>query len=181
MKYFLYISSRKVSTKIRNMNRLLSYLISLMMCLLAGACMPHDGGRQQNAPESGGIIVLGNPDDDGGAGLDEGGLYTDKDRVALYIHTYGHLPGNFITKREAQDLGWESSRGNLDKVAPGKSIGGDKFGNYEQQLPKAKGRKYFECDIDYAGGQRNAKRIVYSSDGLIYYTGNHYKTFQQLY
>ena len=111
----------------------------------------------------------------------EQGQYTDKERVALYIHTYGHLPDNYITKAEAQKLGWDNTLGNLKKVAPGKSIGGDRFGNYEGQLPKANKRKYFECDIDYKSGKRNAKRIVFSNDGLIFYTDDHYKTFQQLY
>ena len=111
----------------------------------------------------------------------EQGQYTDKDRVALYIHTYGHLPDNYITKAEAQQLGWDNTLGNLKKVAPGKSIGGDRFGNYEGQLPKASKRKYFECDIDYKSGKRNAKRIVFSNDGLVFYTDDHYKTFQQLY
>jgi guanyl-specific ribonuclease Sa len=111
----------------------------------------------------------------------ENGSYTDKERVALYIHTYGHLPNNYITKAEAQKLGWNSSTGNLRQVAPGKSIGGDKFGNYEGQLPKEKKRKYYECDIDYGGGKRNAKRIVFSNDGLVFYTEDHYKTFEKLY
>ena len=118
---------------------------------------------------------------DGKTKVKEQGQYTDKDRVALYIHTYGHLPDNYITKAEAQKLGWDNTLGNLKKVAPGKSIGGDRFGNYEGQLPKANKRKYFECDIDYKSGKRNAKRIVFSNDGLIFYTDDHYKTFQQLY
>ena len=111
----------------------------------------------------------------------EKGQYTDKERVALYIHTFGHLPDNYITKADAQALAWDNTKGNLKKVAPGKSIGGDRFGNYEGQLPKANKRKYFECDIDYKSGKRNAKRIVFSNDGLIFYTDDHYKTFQQLY
>jgi len=109
------------------------------------------------------------------------GCYTDKDNVALYIHTYSHLPKNYITKKEAQSLGWVSQQGNLHKVAPGKSIGGDKFGNFEGLLPKQKGRQYYECDIDYGGGRRNAKRIVFSNDGLIYYTNDHYNSFEKLY
>ena len=113
--------------------------------------------------------------------VSENGTYTDKEHVALYIHTYGHLPDNYITKAEAQNLGWDNTQGNLKKVAPGKSIGGDYFGNYEGQLPKAKKRKYYECDIDYKSGKRNAKRIIFSNDGLIFYTSDHYKTFQQLY
>ena len=113
--------------------------------------------------------------------LPEDGEYTDKDRVALYIHTYGHLPSNFITKEEARDAGWDSQKGNLDKVCPGKSIGGSRFGNYEGLLPKKKGRQYYECDIDYKGKSRGRKRIVFSNDGLIYYTGDHYESFELLY
>lgn len=111
----------------------------------------------------------------------EDGTYTSKDEVAVYLHTYGHLPSNFITKKEALDLGWVSKEGNLDEVAPGKSIGGDKFGNYEKMLPEEKGRRYFECDIDFEGDFRNGKRIIYSNDGLIFYTEDHYETFEQLY
>lgn len=111
----------------------------------------------------------------------ESGEYTSKEEVAAYIHAFGHLPGNYITKAEAEALGWVSSKGNLGKVAPGKSIGGSRFGNYEGLLPTAKGRKYTECDIDFDGTYRNEKRIVFSNDGLIYYTGDHYETFELLY
>lgn len=113
-------------------------------------------------------------------GLDKDGSYTTKEDVALYIHTYGKLPSNFITKNEARDLGWEG--GSLEPFAPGKCIGGDRFGNYEGLLPKADGRTYTECDIDTLGEKsRGAKRIVFSNDGLIYYTEDHYETFELLY
>ncbi|MBQ8856531.1 MAG: ribonuclease [Lachnospiraceae bacterium] len=115
------------------------------------------------------------------ATIDENGTYTSKDDVAAYLHEYGHLPSNFITKKEAKKLGWVSSEGNLGEVAPGMSIGGDYFGNYEGNLPEAKGRDYYECDIDSDGGYRGAKRIVFSNDGLIYYTEDHYETFELLY
>lgn len=116
--------------------------------------------------------------------IDENGHYTSKDEVALYIHTYGKLPSNFISKREAEELGWkkkDGEAGQLHVVAPGMSIGGSKFGNYEGLLPEAKGRKYYECDINYVKGNRGAERIVYSNDGLIFYTGDHYESFEQLY
>ncbi len=113
--------------------------------------------------------------------VEEDGVYTSKEEVAAYIHKFGKLPSNYITKNEARDLGWESSQGNLDEVAPGKSIGGDKFGNYEKLLPEKKGRKYYECDVNYTGGYRHAERIIYSNDGLIFYTDDHYQTFEQLY
>ena len=115
------------------------------------------------------------------ASVTEDGTYTSKEEVAEYIHLFGHLPDNFITKKEAKKLGWISSEGNLDEVAPGKSIGGDYFGNYEGQLPEEKGRDYYECDIDFTGGRRGAKRIIYSNDGLVFYTEDHYTTFEQLY
>lgn len=112
--------------------------------------------------------------------IDENGTYTSKDDVAMYIYVYNKLPSNFMTKKEAQALGW--SGGSLEKYAPGKCIGGDRFGNYEGLLPKKSGRSYTECDIDTLGAtSRGAKRIVFSNDGLIYYTDNHYETFTLLY
>ena len=120
------------------------------------------------------------PEESPEASVTEDGEYTSKEEVAEYIHLFGHLPSNFITKKEAKALGWEGGD-SLGKLAPGKSIGGDRFGNYEEQLPDEKGRKYTECDIDYKGKKRNAKRIVFSNDGLIFYTDDHYKTFEQLY
>ena len=107
-----------------------------------------------------------------------GECYTTKEDVALYIHTYGCLPDNFITKNEARALGWEG--GGLEPYAPGMCIGGDRFGNYEGLLPED--RNYTECDIDTMGGKsRGAKRIVFSDDGLIYYTDDHYESFELLY
>ena len=112
--------------------------------------------------------------------LQEDGTYSSRDDVALYIHTYGHLPGNFITKKEARELGW--SGGSVEDYAPGKSIGGDHFGNYEGLLPEKSGRSYTECDIDTLGSSgRGAKRIIFSNDGLIYYTDDHYASFTLLY
>lgn len=114
------------------------------------------------------------------AQIDEDGSYTTKDDVALYIHTYGHLPDNFITKKDAQALGWPG--GSLEPYAPGKCIGGSRFGNYEGLLSEADGRTYTEGDIDTLGADsRGAKRIVFSNDGLIYYTEDHYKSFELLY
>ncbi|MCR5843265.1 MAG: ribonuclease [Oscillospiraceae bacterium] len=112
--------------------------------------------------------------------LDEYESYTTKDDVALYIHTYGHLPPNFITKKEAQAAGWFG--GSLEQVLPGMCIGGDYFGNYEGQLPKAKGRKWAECDVNTLGKKsRGPERIIFSNDGLIYYTPDHYESFELLY
>lgn len=113
-----------------------------------------------------------------GAKIDENGEYTSKEDVALYIFTYGKLPANFITKSQAESLGWEG--GPLWDYAPGKSIGGDVFGNREGLLPKKSGRTWYECDIDYEGESRGAKRIVFSNDGLVYYTDDHYESFTRI-
>ena len=110
----------------------------------------------------------------------EDGWYYSAEDVALYLDIYGHLPDNFITKSEARKLGWEG--GNVEVYAPGFAIGGDVFGNREGLLPENPGRIYYECDIDTLGSDsRGAKRIVFSNDGLIYYTEDHYESFELLY
>lgn len=109
--------------------------------------------------------------------IDRNGSYTTKEDVSLYLYTYGELPGNFITKKEARKLGWEG--GSLEQFAPGKCIGGDYFGNNEGLLPDDE--EYHECDIDTLGAKnRGAKRLVYS-DEHIYYTEDHYQHFELLY
>lgn len=113
--------------------------------------------------------------------IDEEGYYTSKEDVALYIDSYDKLPNNYLTKREASDLGWQSNEGNLWDVTDRMSIGGDRFGNREGLLPEKDGRQYYECDINYEGGYRGAERLVYSNDGLIYYTADHYESFELLY
>lgn len=131
---------------------------------------PYDAGTLTEAAEP--LVVEGT--------INKDGTFTTKDDVALYIYTYGELPKNFISKKEAQKLGWEG--GSLEPYAPGCCIGGSYFGNYEGKLPEKKGREYTECDIDTLGKKsRGAKRIVFSNDGLIYYTGDHYETFELLY
>lgn len=112
------------------------------------------------------------------SGIVWGESYTTPEDVAEYLHIYGELPENFITKNEAKDMGWESSEGNLWEVAPGMSIGGDYFGNYEGLLPEG---EYRECDVNFDGGYRGAERIIFGEDGSIYYTDDHYESFTQLY
>ena len=106
----------------------------------------------------------------------EDGQYDTKDEVAAYLTEYGHLPSNYITKKQAQALGWEG--GSLEPYAPGCSIGGDRFGNYEGTLPDG---SYHECDLNTRGAdRRGAERLVYSDDGHIYYTADHYETFEEI-
>ncbi len=167
----------------KNNKKLLSALIVLVLVVVLGFfgiepaavlelfSQPTDTTQEPTLPDT---------PSGGEKALDQNGVYTTKDDVALYIHLYGELPGNFITKKEAQSLGWEG--GGLEKYAPGKCIGGDRFGNYEGLLPSAPGRTWTECDIDTLGkNSRGAKRIVFSNDGLIFYTDDHYESFTLLY
>lgn len=111
---------------------------------------------------------------------DEKGELKEFRSVALHLLEYGELPDYFITKSEARELGWVAQEGNLHEVAPGASIGGDGFQNREKLLPAAQGRKWYEADINYTGGTRGADRIVFSNDGLIYMTRDHYKSFVRM-
>ena len=112
--------------------------------------------------------------------ITEDGTYDDKDHVALYIHAFGRLPSNYVTKKQAREKGWNS--GSLEPYFPGCCIGGDYFGNNEGLLPKKKGRTYYECDIGTMGKKsRGEKRIVFSNDGLVYYTSDHYESYELLY
>lgn len=163
------------------MKKILSFIISSVLILMLATGLA-GCDRSQHTQHTDHTETSGKNDNGNTYSVpDEGGTYTSMSEVSAYIHEYGHLPDNYITKSEAKKLGWKSESANLWDVAPGKSIGGDSFGNREGLLPKTSGRKYYECDIDYKGGARNAKRLVYSNDGLIYYTQDHYQSYTQLY
>ena len=143
-----------------------------------GAAEAGDGGLPGGLESSGaGGSDASAPD----VSVSEDGTYTDRDHVALYLHLYQKLPANYVSKTKAKKAGWDAEKGNLWDVCPGKSIGGGTFYNDDGLLPEKSGRTWKECDIDYAGGYRGAKRICYSSDGLIFYTDDHYQSFTQLY
>ena len=146
-----------------NIRRAAAVLLALLMLLLAPAALAK-------------TITVDAADYD----VEEGGRYDTMEEVAIYLTFFDELPENYITKKEAQALGWDNRKGNLWKVADGCSIGGDRFGNYEGLLPKASGRTYREADCNYTGGPRGAERIVYSSDGLVFYTSDHYNTFTEM-
>lgn len=181
------------------MKRFLSLLLALLLALAMAACavmpqnvpaaeelsaeltlLPSESPEAIPAYDEAGGDAQAPPEIAASAALPEDGSYDSKEDVALYLHLYGHLPDNYITKKEAETLGW--SGGSLEPYAPGKCIGGGRFGNYEGLLPDADGRRWTECDIDTIGAKsRGAKRIVFSNDGLIYYTDDHYATFTLLY
>ena len=171
------------------MRRFWALLLAALMLLLAGC-----GGLEDEAAQviTGALTeaadsLLDSLEEDGAAHTDGedwapayGEYYYDVKNVVLYLTAYGELPPNYITKNEARDLGW--SGGSVEKYMEGAAIGGDRFGNYEGQLPEAKGRTYTECDIDTDGyGSRGSRRLVFSNDGLFFYSKDHYGHFDQVY
>ena len=111
--------------------------------------------------------------------VDEHGYYYDAEHVVLYLDVYGHLPENYITKSDARALGWEG--GSVEAYQEGAAIGGDRFGNREGLLPEEPGRTYTECDINTLGADsRGAERLIFSNDGLYFYTSDHYASFTEL-
>lgn len=160
--------------------RNLTALLSLILAVVLGLTGLLQNNIDSVPPEETTLPATSVAENTGPELLDITGSYTSKEDVALYILQYGRLPDNFITKAEARSYGWNG--GSVEDYAPGKCIGGDRFGNHEGLLPDAPGRTWTECDIDtLGGGSRGAKRIVFSNDGLIYYTHDHYETFDLLY
>ena len=104
------------------MKKLTALLLALVMALSLTACSFVMLPEEQDLPA----------DPKQEQQLAREGTYTTKEDVALYIHLYGRLPDNFITKKEAQQLGWTG--GSLEPYAPGCCIGGSRFGNYEGLL-----------------------------------------------
>ena len=154
----------------------------LFLCLFLITCLIFAACGSSDSPEAseGGVSLISEEMEQSAAILDPNGSYNSREDVALYIHLYGELPKNYISKKEAEALGWDG--GSLEPYAPGCSIGGGYFGNYEGLLPEKLGRSYMECDIDTEGKKsRGAKRIIYSNDGLIYYTEDHYESFELMY
>ena len=153
--------------------------ISALLTLLLLLGILFTGGLDRLSTETPEIITDATGYSEGMT-IEEDGWYYSAFDVSLYLSVYGHLPENYITKEEARELGWEG--GSVEKYAPGYSIGGDVFGNREGLLPEAPYRVYYECDVDTKGtNSRGANRLVYSNDGLIYYTMDHYESFRLLY
>lgn len=158
----------------------------LALALLLGACAfgtgtpagPVEGDPKESLrPESVPLETAGSEATQGRIPApDRDGYYYDVKNVVLYLEAYGRLPDNYITKNEARALGWEG--GSVENYLEGAAIGGDRFGNYEGLLPDAEGRTWTECDIDTLGyGSRGSRRLVFSNDGLYYYTADHYESF----
>jgi guanyl-specific ribonuclease Sa len=156
--------------RLKNFIKNLSAVLLMMVLILSFGCQNNDKTLNKEEP------VLRESQN---KNISED--FNSRDKVALYIYENNELPDYYMTKKEAGTLGWLASEGNLWEVSKGAVIGGDIFYNREGLLPEKKDRIYFEADINYYGGYRSAERIVFSNDGLIYYTKDHYETFELLY
>ncbi len=165
----------------KQMWRRLLALAVVGLVLFAQAALAAGGGRNTPTPAP----AAETPAPQSAAGMTPTpvpeGPIIDPQSIADYLFAHGELPDNFITKKEARALGWDSSRNYLSDVAPGMSIGGDYFGNYEGRLPVEQGVEYHEADCWYTGGKRNAYRVIYSNQGRVWYTEDHYETFTELF
>jgi len=176
----------------RNAKRILLLLLALALLATMTACRrkapaaeapaPTQTQAQEQTPadeQSPAQPQTAPEDDESAPAPDEDGRYYDVESVARYLAAYGHLPSNYLTKNEARKLGW--SGGSVEQYRDGAAIGGDRFGNREGLLPDADGRVYTECDIDTLGrSSRGAKRLIFSNDGLFFYTEDHYESFREL-
>lgn len=156
------------------MKRFFAMLLALLMTLVFFAHAETDTQEMEILVEDGVVITED-------LLVEYGYDYYSDEEVALYLYVFRELPPNYLTKDEAYDLGWISSRGNLWEVAYGLVIGGDMFGNREGRLPDAYDRQWYEADVNYEGGYRGSERILFSNDGLIYVTYDHYETFTLLF
>lgn len=161
---------------------LLTALVLVISCCTADAAVTGKR-KKKNAtptPEVTAAATAAPEETEKPGATEEPGPIIEPQRIADYLFEHGELPENFITKQEAKNLGWNSSYNYVSDVAPGMSIGGDYFGNYQGKLPRVKGRKYYEADCWYTGGKRNQYRIIYSNDGHVWYTEDHYNTFTEM-
>ncbi|MCL2513989.1 MAG: hypothetical protein FWF08_08810 [Oscillospiraceae bacterium] len=114
-----------------------------------------------------GAICAGGAANEGEAGAD------------YWILNYGKLPDYYISKDELLDLGWQEGD-RPSKFAPGRMYGGKVYENSNGHLPSAPGRIWYEADINYYNGVRNRHRLLYSNDGLVFVTYDHYFTFYEI-
>jgi len=155
-------------------------IFSLLLVLAALLCLSGCGGIYDDPPAPEAAAEAESTGETSKNTVPErDGYYYDAESLVLYLDAYGKLPGNYITKAEARALGWEG--GSVEEYLEGAAIGGDSFGNREGLLPRADGRCYRECDLNTLGADsRGAERLIYSDDGLYFYTNDHYESFTEL-
>ena len=171
---------RKHGKLLAMLSLLLAAVLLLGACSADAAVTAKKKKKKNTASPTATVTAVATVAPDGEEPGEAAGPIIEPQRIADYIFEHGELPDNFITKKEAQALGWKTRFKYVSQAAPGKSIGGDVFGNYQGKLPIVKGRKYFEADCWYTEGPRSEYRIIYSSDGHVWYTEDHYNTFVEL-
>ena len=97
-----------------------------------------------------------------------------------YLKRYGKLPSYYMTKEVAEQIGYRAYLGNLASVAPGMMLVKGIYQNRNGHLPSAQGRIWYEADINYKYGYRGNDRILFSNDGLVFVTYDHYQTFIEI-
>lgn len=176
------VKKNRIQKNNRSIWLVIAIALSMGLAMLTGCATTSTGSNEvqpeptqaEDGPTENGPTEVALPQ------VQKGEYYYDVENVTLYIDTYGELPDNYITKSEAQALGW--SGGSVEKYREGAAIGGDRFGNYEGILPEGDDIRYTECDIDTHGASgRGAKRLIFSNDGNYYYTEDHYESFCQVF
>jgi len=147
--------------------------IALVVAMVAAVAGLQPGKQQTSVTHSSSV-------QHSGVAHDNISELTAERRVVGYLQQHQRLPDYYITKSQARRQGWDAREGNLCHTLPGKAIGGDRFANREGRLPQQQGRKWFEADVNYRCGHRNADRLLYSSDGLIFLTKDHYRSFNKV-
>lgn len=166
----------QILKKFKIINKII--LVMLLIVGLTGCVDVNFNEDQVISVESSEEITNPNEKEKLGENIEKDKPYYKMEDVAAYIHFYNKLPKNYLTKKQAKSLGWIPKEGNLWDVTDKGVIGGDHFGNFEQSLPKA---SYNEADVNYNGGARGPERLVYDKDGNIFYTKDHYETFERIY
>lgn len=152
-------------------------LLALILVLGFSACTEKSFDQNSNLS----IQSLESSELDGDSlkeSIEEDKPYYKMEDVAAYIHFFNKLPNNYISKSQARKKGWIPKENNLWEVTDKAVIGGDRFGNYEKILPES---SYKEADVNYEGGARGPERLVYDQDGNIFYTSDHYESFERIY
>ncbi len=153
-------------------------LLFVLSLFFLAAC--EASGPSETPVESAGVEITHFDAVDGDVEVERGQSYSTAPEVALYIYAFDQLPINYRTKSEAESLGWVPSEGNLREVCDECLIGGDRFMNFEGLLPEIH-EPYYEADVNYEEGYRGAERLVFTNDPIVYYTDDHYDSFELWY
>ena len=101
------------------------------------------------------------------------------DGADWWIANIGELPKYYASYEYALSKGWRPRKWPSNFI-PNQMITRGQYFNDDGHLPSAPGRVWFEADINYKLGKRNSQRVLWSNDGLIFVTYDHYETFYEI-